>query len=481
MPVAGNYPGNRTGYERVVSIAPELSPNELGHQRDRVSMPRTLRVALGSVQPAAETQFVAWALLKALCSAGLSAQHFLSRACFVPYDGATPAAGRPSRHLDSWLMSREECIRAYLRGASPSEFVLVEGHFPRAEGLARLPGGDLETLCQWLNLPRLVVIDVDRLSTCLLPELPANTAGILLDRVSGREDFARWQTILEPLWNVPVMGALGRADAARAAISALPRGETLPGEHCLELARELTPYTRLDRICQLADRPPVRNIPQPTRLADEAYRPRVAVAFDEAFRCYFPDTLEMLERCGATVVAFSPLRDGRLPSKTDIVYFGCGHPERHARALADNHCMMLALKEHVCSGRRLYAEGGGLAYLCEAMQLPDGRIENMVGIFPAVACVQSHPVPPRPVELMLQESTWLAPRGTQLRGYLNSNWQLEPTAAWAGKVTETTASDVLFSRRSAVGSLAHLHFSTNEACFSSFFRPHAAERQLVEV
>lgn len=443
-------------------------------------MSRTLRVAIGSVQPAAETQFMTWALLRALCSAGMAAQHFLSRACFVPFDGATPAAGRPSRHLDSWLMSPGDCGQAFLRGNAASEFSLVEGRFPAAEGLARLPGGDLETLCQWLDLPRLAVVDVTRLSSCLLPELPANTAGILLDRVRDRAEFCHWQTVLEPLWRVPVVGGLGLAQSVRDAITALPRGESVPGELCLELAGQLSPYTSLERLCRLADCAPLKVARSTEPPATSNPPPRIAVAFDEAFRCYFPDTLEMLERAGATVVAFSPLRDGRLPPKTDIVYFGCGHPERHARALADNHCMMLALKEHVCSGRRLYAEGGGLAYLCEAIQLPDGRRDNMVGIFPAVACVQTHPSPPRPVELALRESMWLAPRGTRLRGYLNSCWQLEPTAAWAGSVAETTERDVLFSRRAAVGSLAHLHFSTCQPCFSSFFRPHAAERQLAE-
>lgn len=439
-----------------------------------------LRVAIGSVQPAAESQFICWALLRALCTAGMAAQHFLARACFTPYDGASPATGRPSRHLDSWLMPRPECLAAFLRGARSSEFSLVEGRFPAADGLARLPGGDLETLCRWLDLPRLVVLDVTRLHRCMLPELPANTAGIFLDRVRDDGEYLFWRTVLEPLSGAPVLGGLRRVEGIRQAVAEMPRGVALPESTLSELAQALVPCTRLDRLCQIADRPPLAGDNAAPHPAVEQ-SPRVAVAFDDAFHCYFPDTLEMLERCGATLAAFSPLRDGRLPPKTDIVYLGCGHPERYARQLAGNHCMMLALKEHVCSGRRLYAEGGGLAYLCEAIRMPDGHSDNMVGIFPAVACVQQHPVPPRPLELAMRESTWLAPRGTRLRGYLNSNWQLEPTAAWAGGLAEATAADVLVSRRAAVGSLAHLHFSTSEPCFSSFFRRHAAERELVQV
>ncbi len=51
---------------------------------------------------------------------------------------------------------------------------------------------------------------------------------------------------------------------------------------------------------------------------------------DDAFHCYFPDTLDLLELRGATVCDFSPLRDERLPVDTDIVYFGCGRPDLFA-------------------------------------------------------------------------------------------------------------------------------------------------------
>ena len=82
---------------------------------------------------------------------------------------------------------------------------------------------------------------------------------------------------------------------------------------------------------------------------------------------------------------FSPLRDECLPADTDIVYLGCGSPHEHAAALAENHCMLMALKEHVCSGKRIYAEGGGLAYLCQHVEMADGKRTPMVGALRAVA------------------------------------------------------------------------------------------------
>ena len=124
----------------------------------------------------------------------------------------------------------------------------------------------------------------------------------------------------------------------------------------------------------------------------------VAVAYDDAFNCYFPDTLDLLELQGATVKVFSPLTDAELPEGTEVVYLGCGHPERCAEALAANRCLVSALCDHVLQGGRVYAEGGGLAYLCEEIATPKGQRWPMVGVLPAVA----HLVRPRRRPLRLK-------------------------------------------------------------------------------
>src|SRR4029077_935542 len=134
-----------------------------------------------------------------------------------------------------------------------------------------------------------------------------------------------------------------------------------------------TPIARLVQIASSFGMPDHWGTVDESRLSVPRGNVRVAVAYDEAFNCYFPDTLDMLELRGATVRVFSPLRDECLPADTDIVYLGCGSTHEHAAALAGNHCMLLALKEHVCSGKRIYGEGGGLAYLCQHVELADGN------------------------------------------------------------------------------------------------------------
>ena len=79
---------------------------------------------------------------------------------------------------------------------------------------------------------------------------------------------------------------------------------------------------------------------------------------------------------GADLLEFSPLRDESLPANVDLVMIGCGHPDREAETLAGNHSLISALKHHVCKGRRLYAEGGGAAYLGRFLHLPDRVVQG---------------------------------------------------------------------------------------------------------
>ena len=195
----------------------------------------------------------------------------------------------------------------------------------------------------------------------------------------------------------------------------------------------------------------------------------VAVAFDSAFNCYFPDTLDLLEFRGAKIVDFSPLRDEVLP-EADIVYLGCGHPELEAEALAANHCMLLALRNHVRGGRRVYAEGGGLAYLCEHMETPKGEFEPMLGVLPAIARLNRQRSPVRPVEAMLAKDNWLGRAGTSLRGYLNSNWLLEPTAPLGELLADPGREMDLVSQFQVVGSRMHLNFAAQPSVLDNFFQ-----------
>ncbi len=434
------------------------------------------RLAVGSVQPGADYRPVFWGLLDALDAQGLKIQSFLARSCLVEVDAASTITGVAPRHLDSWLMSRDFCQRTFHRIAQQSDLGVVEGDLSAAS--AAVPGGQLTTLCDWLALPKLGVLDVRGLTECRLPKCRPPADALLLDGVNDSADFYHRQTVVESLWGIPVLGAIEALPALREAVGRLDPGQKAPADLCRALGQSLLRFTNMSQILDLAERgefPTEPNVAPNLEAAESNGSTRrppltVAVAYDEVFSGYFPDTLDALEQRGVTVCDFSTLRDESLPAGCDLVYIGCGRMLRHAAELSGNHCLLAALRDHVCAGRRIYAEGSGLAYLCEHLVLPDGRQIPMAGVLPAVAHLTPQPCSPHPIELTLGGGSWLGAQGQRLRGYVSDHWRLEPSGPLASCVADPTRRYDLVARHQAIGSRVYFNLAAQPALLESFLQ-----------
>jgi cobyrinic acid a,c-diamide synthase len=429
------------------------------------------RIAIGTVQEDADGQPLIWALMDVLERIGPHVQMFFSQARFVPFDAATAITGQSPRHLDSWLMSKEVCREVFYHGAASGELAIVEGQFGGSPQPIDASGGTLDTLCQWLDLPRIVILDASQFDGCRVPARPPQVDGVLLDRVPNGAQACRWRTNIEALWGVPVLGAMEEAASLRSLIARLPRGSQPSLELCRALGERLLPRLRLDRLLNIASQ---REFPEVTaRLFQpehDAAGLNIAVAYDEAFHCYFPDTLDLLELYGATIRDFSPLRGDGLPPDTDLIYLGCGHAENYAEQLAANHCMKQSLRSHVRRGGRIYAEGSGVAYLARYMVLDGKQQLPMVGVLPVVAALKPSPAPMQPVEITLTRDTWLGSAASRLRGYLNSNWQIDPMEPLASCAAPPHQGDLLATHQ-VIASRLHLNFAAQPELLHRLFQP----------
>lgn len=90
---------------------------------------------------------------------------------------------------------------------------------------------------------------------------------------------------------------------------------------------------------------------------------------------------------GAELVDFSPLRDSRLPD-VDGLIFGGGFPEMFLHELENNVSMKEAIHRAKDAGMPIYAECGGLMYLCEKIRGFDGDAYDMAGLVPGVCVMQ---------------------------------------------------------------------------------------------
>ena len=185
--------------------------------------------------------------------------------------------------------------------------------------------------------------------------------------------------------------------------------------------------------------------------------PRIAVGWDEAFAFYYADNLDLLRSHGAELVFFSPLAATDLPD-CDGLYLGGGYPELHAEGLSGNERLRRELVKVIEAGLPVYAECGGLLYLCESLVDLEGHSWPLVGAVPGRATVHERLQAMGYREARLRGDSLLGPAGTLVHGheFHYSSCELEDTRRAAYVVDgspEGYAAGDLFA------SYIHLHFA----------------------
>jgi cobyrinic acid a,c-diamide synthase len=441
-------------------------------------MPKFPRLVIGSVSPQQDDPVaMTLALMAALRRGGYEVQHFRSLAAFAPIDYVTPLAGIASRHLDPWIMSESLCRELFARSAAAVDVSLIESS-PTASRTDAVEGAGQAwaSVTVALGAPVLGVLRSQPSESFHRLPLPDGLDGLLLDGFPSREHFEKEKTWIEGMTGLSVVGGLAAGRGASDCVERLRSGKRVPESVLADLTRRVLDVTDLGRLMQLARSRPFPSYTAELFAAPPASREmvRVAVAYDECFHCYFPDTLDALEFLGADLRVFSPLADERLPDDVDIVYMGCGHPEEHLVELAENECMRAALRGHVSAGKRLYAEGGAAAYLCQRLHAPDGRAVASVGILAADAEFTNRAsIHAEPVELTCRRSAWIAERGATIRGYRSTAWRFMPTSERAVCFSSDGVNAEGVVRHHGVGSTAHLNFAAQPRVLDSFFAAHA--------
>jgi cobyrinic acid a,c-diamide synthase len=286
------------------------------------------------------------------------------------------------------------------------------------------------------------------------PEL--DLAGVVFNRIGGARHGELLREAVRASCATEVIGCLPRNE--NIAVPSRHLGLTLAAEsltegRLAEMAGWIEANLDLDRLLALAS-DHASTIEEPLEIAPSAPPTvRIGIARDQAFCFYYQDNLDLLARCGAELIPFSPVSE---PAGIGGLYLGGGYPELHAQELSANHSMLRAMREFAESGRPVYAECGGFMYLTEAIVDADGREHPMAGVFPTRARMQPRMAALGYVEPKLAGDCLWAANCEDLRGHQFRYSKIDPMPESIARAYGEPVEG--YCQNSVLASYVHLHF-----------------------
>jgi cobyrinic acid a,c-diamide synthase len=446
------------------------------------------RIVIGGTESGVGKTSLTLALVAALRRRGTRVQTFKVGPDFLDPSYLAVASGRPCYNLDGWMMGRDYVEKLVARTTADADIAVIEGVMGLFDGASHdgLEGSTAE-IAAWLRAPVILVADVYGVARSLAPvvkgfaafERNVNVAGVIANRCGSVRHGIMLAEALQASHLPPLVAAIPQG-----ALPALPErhlglvtadARNLPQQALEALADAFERYSTVGEIVNMARSAPFLYVEAPERRGLTS-RVRLGVAHDAAFHFYYRDVLDELEDGGCTLVRFSPVTDGALPEDLDALYLGGGYPEETAAELAANGPMLSSLRDFAASGRPVYAECGGLMYLCREMETVDGTRHAMAGILPATVKMQRGLQALAYVDVTLMEDALWGHAGESVRGheFHHSTLTANPAGVdgWRSvyrmhKPRVEVPVEEGFQRGNILASYAHLHLAS---------RPRALER-----
>lgn len=486
-----------------------------------MSRPVPAFLVAGTNSGAGKTTVVA-GIVGALARRGLVVQPFKVGPDYIDPSYHSRLAGRPCRNLDSWMVPAERMRELYERAVQGADVAVVEGVMGLFDGHPDRAASSSAEVAKLLGLPVVLVMNVESLGQSagamaygysrLDPAL--DVAGVVANRVGGSGHAKLVADAIAAATGLPTLGYLPRRDdlgLPERHLGLVPMAEGRIGaEFFSRMVDQVAETVNLDALLKVAGKARNRGSdlsPVPTPKSRQRWpatsggpgapvaqremgrkegatalplfpsvpretRTTIAVARDEAFCFYYEDNLDLLRAWGARLVEFSPLRDEGIPGDVQGLYLGGGFPELYAAELAANRAMHVTLREWHTRGMPIYAECGGLIYLCRTLGDQHGVQHESVGLVPADAYLAGGRLALGYAEVTARFDTPLLAAGDTARGHeFHYSWldrSLDgPEAAYTVAGREGGHG---FREGNLLASYVHLHFASNPVLAPNFVR-----------
>lgn len=331
-------------------------------------------------------------LCAALASRSILVQPFKKGPDYIDPLWLGQAAGRTCYNLDFYTMERKEIESLFWRKMSGANVGIIEGNKGLYDGLDIEGTNSNAALAKQLNAPVVLVLNSRGMTRGIAPLIlgyqafdpQIQIAGVILNSVGGSRHESKLRRVIEHYTDVAVIGAVPQdpdLEIVERHLGLMPSNEASSAQLRIDtIAQCVRANVDIDALLELAgsDVKPVADA-EFSRAHEASVR--IAYAKDAAFGFYYPDDLEVLESAGAELIPFDLIND-HAPPDADALFIGGGFPETNMERLERNTAMRKAVRRFIEDGGPVYAECGGLMYLCRSIRWNKKQCE-MVGVIPA--------------------------------------------------------------------------------------------------
>ncbi len=339
------------------------------------------------------------------------------------------ASGTQARNLDTWMMDSQAVLGSFIRNASRDGISLVEANRGLHDGEDSAGTHSSAELSKLLKIPVILIIPAVKVTRTVVAialglqmlDREVMIGGIILNRVGTARQEAVIRSAIENDLGLPVLGAIPRISGEL--LSSRHLGLVTPEEHSQN--RKVI-SSAADIVADSVDLKKMRSIAEKAAPLQSEYSAssensppaeglRIGYFRSPAFTFYYPENLEVIDRCGATKIPVDPLNDEALPD-LDALYIGGGFPETHASSLSSNESFRASVAQAAQRGLPIWAECGGLIFLCKSVHWQDNRYP-MAGVFPMEIKLDRKPAGHGYEEVTVDQPNPFLATGTVLRGH----------------------------------------------------------------
>lgn len=349
------------------------------------------RLLIAGVRGGAGKTTVTLAVISILRKKGLKVLAFKKGPDYIDSGWLSLFSGNPCYNLDTFMIPEDRIIQSFTERARGYVSV-IEGNRGLFDGLDAEGSVSSAELAKLLKCPVILVVDCTKITRSVAAlingfitfDKEIHIKGVVLNQVANLRHEKIIKESIKKYCSVEIVGSIPRFKDLKMPerhMGLLPYQEHEMQKEAEDFINRVSEYLDKEKIWQIAkNAQDISDIQKSNKFNMNDVGIKIGVIRDRVFQFYYEENLEELKKYGMKLVFINSLEDKALP-EVDTLYIGGGFPETNVKLLCNNLPLMKDIKEKAEKGLPIYAECGGLMYLCKSLITDEGEFP-MVGVFP---------------------------------------------------------------------------------------------------